>query len=137
MGIASGTGKQMCAIAPINVFIVDNSSIIQERLQNLLSELDNVEVIGQAQSAAEAIIAIRLQKPDLVIQDVQTTDGNGLDLLAAIKEGVGSPLVIVLTNDAYPAYRKAYMKAGADFFLDRSSEFDQIPDLLRRLALDG
>jgi two-component system response regulator DevR len=68
-----------------------------------------------------------------VIQDVQTTDGNGLDLLAAIKQGEKPPVVIVLTNDAYPPYRKAYLRAGADFFLDKSSEFDQIPGVLRRL----
>ena len=123
----------MCAIATVSVFIVDGSSIIQERLRIMLAEVDGVDVVGQAQNAANAVGAIRARKPDLVIQDVQTADGNGLDLLAAIKQGEPPPVVIVLTNDAYPPYRKAYLQAGADFFLDKSNEFDQIPIILRRL----
>ena len=123
----------MCAIATVSVFIVDGSSIIQERLRIMLAEVDGVDVVGQAQNAANAVGAIRARKPDLVIQDVQTADGNGLDLLAAIKQGEPPPVVIVLTNDAYPPYRKAYLQAGADFFLDKSNEFDQIPIVLRRL----
>ena len=102
----------------------------------MISDLDGIAVVGNAQNAADAVSAIRSAAPDLVIQDVQTTDGNGLDLLAAIKQEEMSPLVIVLTNDAYPAYRKAYLQAGADFFLDKSSEFDQIPEVLRRLLVD-
>jgi DNA-binding NarL/FixJ family response regulator len=74
-----------------------------------------------------------VHKPDLVIQDVQTADGSGLDLLATIKQIGRAPVVIVLTNDAYPAYRKAYLKAGADYFFDKSSEFDQIPNVLSTL----
>jgi DNA-binding NarL/FixJ family response regulator len=116
------------------VFIVDGSSIIQDRLITMLAELDGVEVVGQAQNVADAVRAIRARKPDLVIQDVQTADGNGLDLLAAIKQGEAAPVVIVLTNDAYQSYRKAYLQAGADFFFDKSSEFDQIPEVLRYLS---
>ena len=120
----------------VTVFIVDVSTILQERLGAMLADLDGVEVVGQAQNAAGAVSAIRTHKPDLVIQDVQKADGSGLDLLAAIKEGEGAPLVIVLTNDADPPYRKAYLQAGADFFFDKSSEFDQIPAIMNRL-LDG
>jgi DNA-binding NarL/FixJ family response regulator len=133
IGITAGSGERMCAIATVTVFIVDSSAIIQERLGAMLADLDGVSVVGRAENAASAVSGIRAHKPDLVIQDVQTTDGNGLDLLAAIKQGEKPPVVIVLTNDAYPPYRKAYLRAGADFFLDKSSEFDQIPGVLRRL----
>jgi DNA-binding NarL/FixJ family response regulator len=131
--ITASLGERMCAIATITVFIVDGSSIIQDRLVTMLAELDGVEVVGQAHNVADAVKAIRARKPDLVIQDVQTADGSGLDLLAAIKQGETAPVVIVLTNDVYQSYRKAYLKAGADFFFDKSSEFDQIPEVLKRL----
>ena len=133
--ITAGSGERGCVIATVTVFIVDSSSIIQERLGAMIADLDGVKVVGRANNAASAVSEIRAHKPDLVIQDVQTTDGNGLDLLAAIKHGERPPLVIVLTNDAYPAYRKAYLQAGADYFFDRSSEFDQIPEVLRRLLV--
>jgi DNA-binding NarL/FixJ family response regulator len=132
---AGGLGERMGAIAKVTVFIVDGSSIIRERLSTLLAELDGVEVVGQAQNMADAVTAIRARRPDLVIQDVQTADGNGLELLAAIKQGERAPLVIVLTNDAYPPYRKAYLQAGADYFFDKSSEFDRIPAVLGRFLM--
>jgi two-component system response regulator DevR len=132
---AGGWGERMCAITKVTVFIVDGSSIIQERLRALLGELDGIEVVGQAHNMADAVSAIREHQPDLVIQDVQTADGSGLELLAAIKQGERAPLVIVLTNDAYPPYRKAYLQAGADFFFDKSSEFDRIPQVLRHLGV--
>jgi len=43
------------------------------------------------------------------------------------------PRVIVLTNYPYPGYRQKCLQAGADFFLDKSAEFDQIPALFERL----
>jgi DNA-binding NarL/FixJ family response regulator len=132
---AGGWGERTCAIAKVTVFIVDGSSIIQERLSTLLAELDGVEVVGQAQNMADAVTAIRAGRPDLVIQDVQTAGGNGLELLAAIKQGERAPVVIVLTNDAYPPYRKAYLQAGADYFFDKSSEFDRIPAVLGRFLM--
>jgi DNA-binding NarL/FixJ family response regulator len=42
-------------------------------------------------------------------------------------------MVIILTNYPYPGYRQRCLNAGADFFLDKSTEFDQIPKLLERL----
>ena len=117
----------------VTVFIVDGSTILQERLGAMLSDQDGVEVVGRAQNTARAVSAIRTHKPDLVIQDVQKADGSGLELLSAIKGDKDSPVVIVLTNDADPPYRRAYLQAGADYFLDKSSEFDQILAILRRL----
>ena len=123
-----------CVLSPpLTVYIVDGSSILHARLAAMLTDLDGVEILGQAPNVADAVSAVRTLKPHLVIQDVQAADGSGLKVLTAIKQGEQPPLVIVLTNDADPPYRKAYLQAGADFFLDKSSEFDQIPELLRRM----
>lgn len=123
----------MCPLATITVYIVDGSSILHARLAAMLTDLDGVEILGQSPNVADAVSAVRTLKPYVVIQDVQAADGSGLKVLTAIKQGEQPPLVIVLTNDAYPPYRKAYLQAGADFFLDKSSEFDQIPELLRSM----
>lgn len=123
----------MCAIAPITVFIVDKSSIIQERLRNMLVEIEGIDYVGYSQSVPHAIEAVSILHPDVVIHDVQLADGNGLDLLKAIKLTYPPPFVIILSNDAYPPYRKAYGGAGADFFLDKSTEFEQIPSVLVQL----
>jgi len=116
----------------IKLFIVDDSLIVRERLVTMLSELAGIEVIGQAENVSEAISSIRKLQPDVVILDIQMPGGSGIDVLRAIKQAEAAPMVIILTNYPYQKHRQKCFEAGADFFLDKSIEFDQIPKLLEQ-----
>ena len=118
--------------AKVNVFIADDSLIVREHLVTMLEELAGIEIVGQAENVAEAISAIRILKPDAVILDIRMPGGSGIDVLQNIKQDDSAVLVIVLTNYPYPVYRQKCLQAGADFFLDKSTEFDQIPELFER-----
>jgi DNA-binding NarL/FixJ family response regulator len=118
----------------VRVFIVDDSAIIRERLEMILSELKGIEIIGQAKGSTEAEEAIPKLKPDVVILDIRMHGGNGIEVLKNIKKDKNSPLVIMLTNYPYPQYRKKCKDAGADFFFDKSTEFDKIPEVLKKLT---
>lgn len=117
----------------IKVFITDDSLIVREHLVTLLDELAGVEIVGQAGNVAEAISGIRKLQPDVVILDIRLPDGSGIDVLQAIKQDQPAPMVIILTNYPYSGYRQRCLNAGADFFLDKSTEFDQIPKLFEQL----
>ena len=117
----------------IKVFIADDSLIVREHLVTMLDELVGVEIVGQAENVAEAIGGIRNVQPDVVILDIRMPDGSGIDVLQNIKQGGAAPMVIILTNYPYPGYRQRCLNAGADFFLDKSTEFDQIPKLFEQL----
>jgi DNA-binding NarL/FixJ family response regulator len=69
----------------------------------------------------------------VVILDIRFPDGSGIDVLQAIKQDQPAPMVIILTNYPYSGYRQRCLNAGADFFLDKSTEFDQIPKLFEQL----
>ena len=116
----------------IKVFIADDSLIVREHLVTMLDELAGIEIVGQAGNVAEAISAIRLLKPDAVILDILMPGGSGIDVLENIKQNDSTLVVIVLTNYPYPVFRQKCLQAGADFFLDKSTEFDQIPELFGR-----
>ena len=118
--------------AKTTVFIADDSLIVREHLVTMLEELAGIEIVGQAENVAEAISAIRILKPDAVILDIRMPGGSGIDVLQNIKQDDSAVLVIVLTNYPYPVYRQKCLQAGADFFLDKSTEFDQIPELFER-----
>jgi DNA-binding NarL/FixJ family response regulator len=117
----------------IKVFIADDSLVVREHLVTMLDELAGIEIVGQAEHVAEAISAIQNLQPDVVILDIRLPDGNGIDVLRNIKQDGVGPMVIILTNYPYPGYRQRCLNAGADFFLDKSTEFDQIPALFERL----
>jgi DNA-binding NarL/FixJ family response regulator len=117
----------------MRILVVDDSPIVRERLVALLAEVGGVEVVGQAQDVPEAIAAIRALRPDVVTLDIRMPGGNGIDVLREIKKERPAPVVIMLTNYPYPQYRKKCLDAGADYFLDKSTEFEQVAQILKRL----
>ncbi len=118
----------------MKIFIADDSPIVRDRLIAMLSEMEGVEVVGHAEDAVEAIRKIRELRPDAVVLDIRLANGSGIDVLKAIKMDRPEVLVIMLTLYPYAQYRESCMKAGASFFLDKASGFEEIPELLGLLA---
>jgi len=119
----------------MKVFIVDDSKVVRERLIDMLSELPEIEIIGQAEDGIQATNLITELNPDVVILDIRMPRGNGIDALQNIKKNNPSFIVIMLTNYPYPQYRKKCMKAGADYFFDKSTEFEKVTEVLQKLIL--
>lgn len=120
----------------ITVFIADDSLVVREHLVTMLEELAGIEIVGQAENGVEAISSIRNLRPNVVILDIRMPGGDGIEVLENIKQDEGAPVVIMLTNYPYAGYRQKCLQAGADFFLDKSTEFDQIPELFERYKQD-
>jgi len=118
----------------MRVLIADDSEVVCQRLIAMLSELPEAEVVGQATNSSEAISSIQELHPDVVILDIRMPGGSGIDVLRTIKKNDSAPRVIVLTNYPYPQYRKACMDAGAEFFLDKSTEFEKVTELIKQLS---
>lgn len=118
----------------MQVFIAEDSAIICERLVTVISETPGVELAGQARDTTAATRSILKLRPDVVILDVRMPPGSGVDVLQTIKRLGPPPKVIVLTNYPYPQYRKRCMDAGADYFLDKSADFEELEPLLKRIA---
>ncbi len=117
----------------MKVFLVDDSLVIRQRLKRLLADVEEVQVVGEAEEVQEATDAILKQKPDVVLLDIHLFNGNGIDVLQRLKKEKPAPAVIILTNYPYPQYRQICLEAGADFFFVKSTEFDQVVPALRKL----
>lgn len=117
----------------MRVFIVDDSSVVVERLTDLLDEVLGAELVGQAGDVSQAVRGIRETKPDALILDLQMPGGSGLDVLRTIRSEFPHLYVLICTNYPYSQYRNECLTSGANCFLDKSSEFEKIPDILRDL----
>ena len=117
----------------LTVMIADDSAAVRERLAAMVSDLQGVEVVGQATNAPEAIEMSQRLNPDVVILDVRMPGGSGIRLLEMIKTDEAGPVVIMLTAFPNPRYRRECLKAGADYFFDKASEFHFIPEVLKQL----
>ncbi len=120
----------------MRVFVVDDSSLVRERLVALLSAVDGVQVVGTADNAEAGIAGIAEAAPDVAILDIRMPEGSGISVLEAIKRQGECPVVIMLTNYPYPQYRRRCLEAGADYFFDKSSEFQKVTDVLVRMVAE-
>ncbi|HDZ28166.1 hypothetical protein LCGC14_0688620 [marine sediment metagenome] len=121
----------------MKVLIVDDSILLRERLTAMISELPEIEIIGQAENAQNAINSIRILKPDVTILDIRMPGGNGFEVLENIKKDKWHPLMIVLTSYPYPQYKKKCLDSGADFFFDKSSEFQKVIEVLKKFIKES
>lgn len=117
----------------MRAFIVDDSAIVRMRLAEMLVSDAQMTVVGQAGTVAAALQAIPEVHPEFVLLDIQLPDGSGLSVLSAVKRLAPTPVVVMFTNYTDEYYRRRCEVAGADFFLDKSKQFDEIPGLVRAL----
>jgi DNA-binding NarL/FixJ family response regulator len=118
----------------VKILIVDDSKIVCGGLQQMLIDIDDVEIVGQAHTAQDAIKSISEQKPDVVILDIRLPGKSGIEVLKDIREKKLPVRVIMLTNFPYPQYRKKCEELGADYFIDKVTEIENIPHLIEKLA---
>ena len=119
----------------LNVYIVDDSQIMRQRLTELVSDISGVEVVGQSGNPLEAFDSIRKLQPDVVILDIRLPGKSGIDLLKDIKKDPAAPLVIMVTNYPYRQYLQGCMVAGADYFFSKINEYEMIGETLKRIAV--
>ena len=119
----------------MKILIADDSAIVRERIFTMLSDLNEVKVIGEAQNADETVELVLKLKPDVVILDIRMP-GNGISVLPKIKDSKNAPIVIMFTNYPYEQYRKKCMEAGAEYFFDKSVGIEEIIKILNQLVHD-
>jgi len=118
----------------MKVLIADDSDIVRERLAYLLGDVRGVEIVGQAEDAVEGSSLAEALKPDVTILDVRMPRGSGVDVLRSIKRDNPAATVIILTNFVDPEARQLCLAQGADYFFDKSIEFEKAVQVLRELS---
>jgi DNA-binding NarL/FixJ family response regulator len=73
-------------------------------------------------------------RPQVMIADIQLREGNGMNVLNAVRETCPDTKVIILTNFPYPQYRRKCQEAGADYFFDKATEFMKVPEIIQTMA---
>jgi len=120
----------------LKVLIVDDSPLIHKRLNRMLSELEleQVEIVGLAEDGDEALRLFEESQPAVVLLDLEMPRRNGLEVLLEVRKRAGPCVVVVLTNHDLPDFRDACLRAGADFFVRKSTEFERAVEIVRELV---
>lgn len=118
----------------MRVLIVDDSQLVADRLQAMLDELGYETEIQSVDRLSLAIDAVDSSHPRLVILDLVLPEGVTFQLISYIKSISPETAIVVFTNYAFKSYRDMSIKNGADHFLDKSLDFDQIPVIVNALV---
>jgi len=118
----------------LNIFIVDDSSAIRARLAEMLGRIEGLRVVGQAADGPSAVTGILALRPDSVLLDLELNGSSGMQVLRAVHPQDPAIAFVVLTNHSEPQYRRACERAGAAYFLDKSSEFNRVPGVMAEIA---
>ena len=118
----------------LNILVVDDADLVVQRLFQILIEIDCLDSIFNASSYNEAVKIIKENKPDIVLLDIQMPGKNGIELLGFIRKNYPSIITIMLTNRVSDYYRELCKNMGAHYFIDKSSEFENIPGIIESLT---
>lgn len=119
---------------PLNVFLVEDSAPVRERVIAMLGAIAGVSVVGFAAGADEATRAILELRPPVVLLDLKLAQGSGFDVLRGVRPLAPAIDFYLLSNFATPAYRRTAEELGARGVYDKSQEFRQLLDLLAERA---
>lgn len=118
----------------MKILVVDDSMEIRDRFFSMLSGHPGIEALFEAENVLGAARAVKQLDPDIVILDIRLPFGSGMDILRFIRNLKSSCKVIVLTNYPYPQYREKCMALGADYFFEKSTEFEKAFKVVEQLA---
>jgi DNA-binding NarL/FixJ family response regulator len=117
------------------VLLVDDHELIRQGLARAFERDDAMSVVGQAGGVAEAVEQYDELQPDVVVTDLQLPDGNGLEIVRALRERSSEVGVVVLTMHAGDDQIFAAMEAGASGFVGKDSKATEVVSAAKHAAV--
>jgi len=115
------------------ILIVDDSSIIIKRVTGIIKDLNNAGTILHAANYTKAVQLINEFAPRIILLDIHLPGKSGVEILRHVKEKQLPITVIMLTNQSEEYYKTLCKEIGADYFVDKSSGFEEIPGIIHSI----
>lgn len=116
------------------MFLIDDSELVRQRLMEAIASTRATEFVGSAETESDAVEKLRELRCDAIVLDINLARGNGFEVLKSVRANHAyRPKVIVFTSYAYHFYRQLMMELGADFFLDKATDFKRLLEIIERL----
>ena len=120
----------------IRLLLVDDHTLFRRGLKALLSQDERFEVCGEAGDAGEALRCLQNQQPDVILLDNHLPGVRGVDAIPALKEAAPATRILMLTVSENENDLSAALQAGADGYLLKTVESEQLADTILKVV-DG
>jgi len=120
-----------------SVVVVDDHAVVRSGLRLLLEAHDDIEVVGEAGNAKDAIFRARALKPDVILLDVVMPGESGIDVLPQLKHESPETRVLVLSMQDDPSYVREAFAAGASGYVLKEAADEEVVAAVREVAGGG
>jgi len=110
---------------PVKILVVDDHEVIRTGLASLLSG-DNLKVVAEASTSAQAVKLAGKHKPDVILLDLRLADSDGLEAIAKLKKAAPNAKVIILSAHENPTYVARAVACGASDYLLKSASRSEL-----------
>jgi len=117
----------------IQVLVVDDHDIVRQGLRALLSEYEDIEVVGEAANGLEAIQQVESLKPDVVLMDLVMPEMDGIEAIGHITDEYSNVRILVITTFSSEDLVFPAIKAGAHGYLLKDSGSSQVEEAIRHV----
>ena len=118
----------------VTILLVDDHALIRQGLRRAFEQSDDLVVVAEAGSLAEARSLERTHQPDVAVVDINLGDGSGLDLVTELRARRPEMGLVVLTMYAEDEHLFAALEAGASFFVLKGAPADDVVAACRQAA---
>lgn len=118
----------------VRLLLVDDHPIVRSGMRMLFQAESDLEIVGEADGGAEAIVAVQRLRPDVVIMDVAMPGMNGIEATRRIKEIAPETAVLALTMHEDEQYFFEMLKAGASGYIPKRAAPDDLVAAVRVVA---
>ena len=117
----------------IRLVIADDHVMFRQGIAWLLSEEDDLTIVGEAASYADTIAAVRSGQPDLVVLDLSMPGRDGIETIAHLRDIAPEVKILVLTMHQEEGYAARALRAGCHGYITKDNASEQLVDAIRRL----
>jgi DNA-binding NarL/FixJ family response regulator len=121
----------------IRIVIADDHAIVREGLKRIVSDAQDMQVIGEAADGNEVLRVVREQEFDILVQDLSMPGRSGMELIRRVKTERPALRVLVLSMHEELQYAVRAIKSGASGYLTKESAPGQLVEAIRKIAAGG
>ncbi len=110
----------------IRVVLADDHSVVRRGIRDFLTDAGDITVVAEAEDGVQALTLVSAHKPDVVVLDIQMPNLGGIDVTRRLRSEGLTLGILILTAFDDPPYIKASLEAGANGYVLKSSEADEL-----------